>query len=199
MSVPGAADSGFSITNFLSQGLTLGGARPALFNVQFPVLPGYIGIDASTISKLSFTCRASALPAATVGIVEVPYFGRKIKLHGDRTFADWNITVINDEDFLVRAGFEMWNNALNELQSNVENPGNEPLDQYKVDALIAQFGKAGQVIRRYKMIGAWPAAVEAIEVDWESQNQIETFRVTLAYDYWLPDFEQAPNVYLPNT
>jgi hypothetical protein len=52
---------------------------------------------------------------------------------------------------------------------------------------IIQYGKTGQPIRVYNMIGAFPTSVEAIELNWENQSQIETFQVTFAYDYWLPD------------
>jgi hypothetical protein len=45
--------------------------------------------------------------------VPVQYFGRELKFAGNRTFSDWTITVINDEDFTVRNAFERWMNGLN--------------------------------------------------------------------------------------
>lgn len=194
-----APDVGFNISTFKSQGLTLGGARPSLFTVLIPIIPAVVQADPTSTDKLSFTCRAGSLPAAAMGVIEVPYFGRKIKIKGDRTFADWSIQVMNDEDFLVRSMFEKWSNSMNAMESNVEAPGDEPLDAYKTDMLIAQYSKAGQMIRRYKMVGAWPSNVDAIEVDWDTTNQIETFRVTIAYDYWLPDLEVGQNSFLQLT
>ena len=48
----------FNINHFKQQGLTYGGARPALFNVSLTVPTG-IGIDNTTLQKFSFVCRAS--------------------------------------------------------------------------------------------------------------------------------------------
>ena len=62
---------------------------------------------------------------------------------------------------------------------------------YKTDLDVRQFGKNGQVIRRYKIIGAFPTTVDAIDLNWETQNQIETFGVTFSYDYWYPDFAEV--------
>jgi hypothetical protein len=45
--------------------------------------------------------------------VPVQYFGRELKFAGNRTFADWTLNVINDEDFVVRNAFERWMNGLN--------------------------------------------------------------------------------------
>jgi len=36
------------------------------------------------------------------------------------------------------------------------------------------------------LIGAYPTDIGAIALDWDNQNQIETFPVTFAYDYWVP-------------
>jgi hypothetical protein len=77
------AIQGFNIDGFKNNGLTLGGARSSLFSVQL-TLPTSIGTQ-NVAKKFSFSCRAAELPAATIGTVEVPYFGRRIKIAGDRT------------------------------------------------------------------------------------------------------------------
>jgi len=74
--------SGFNISTFKTRGLTLGGARPALFEVYLAI-PDGVAADADSSDKFRFTCRAAQLPAATIGEIEIPYFGRKIKLAGD--------------------------------------------------------------------------------------------------------------------
>lgn len=186
---------GFNIATFKSAGLVLGGARPALFTVQIPIVPAVVGVQSGSTDKFTFTCRAASLPPAQIGIVEIPYFGRHIKLQGDRTFPDWEVTVMNDEDFLVRSMFEKWNNSLNSMEGNVRKSGFSPNETYKTDMLVAQYAKDGSIIRQYKMIGAWPSVVGPIELEWDNQNQIETFGVTIPYDYWEPDFEPT-NPYL---
>ena len=187
--------SGFNISTFKTRGLTLGGARPTLFEVYLTP-PSGIGADAESADKFRFTCSAAQLPAAQIQPIDVGYFGRKIKLQGDRTFGDWQVTVMNDEDFLVRSMFEKWSNALNSLESNVRST-NFSVDEnsYKVDLTVIQYGKAGDLIRAYDIIGAFPTNVDGIALNWDTQNQIETFTVTFAYDYWLPSVEDR-NAYL---
>ena len=176
--------SGFNISNFKHQGLTYGGARPSLFEVYLTI-PTFVAAETGSDTKFRFTCRGAQLPAATVGTIEVGYFGRTIKLAGDRTFADWTVTVMNDEDFLVRSMFEKWSNALNKLEANQRQAyGTE--NDYKAVMNVIQYSKDGNVIRAYDIIGAYPSTVDSIDLNWETTNQVETFGVTFSYDYWLP-------------
>jgi hypothetical protein len=187
--------SGFNISTFKTRGLTMGGARPTLFEVYMTPPPG-IGIDQGSQDKFRFTCRGASLPASTIQSIDVGYFGRKIKVQGDRTFQDWSVTVMNDEDFLVRSMFEKWSNALNRMESNVRDPNfAEEENSYKVDMDVIQYGKDGSLIRQYTIIGGFPTDISEIQLDWDTTNQIETFTVRFAYDYWLPTVEDV-NAYL---
>jgi hypothetical protein len=171
----------FNINDFKSRGLTKGGVRPSLFQVQ--INPN-VGEDAATIDKFVFTCRASEVPAATIDPVNVPYFGRQIKLAGDRTFADWTVTVMNDEDYLVRNMFEDWSNQINQFVGNVKLL---TANSYKsTDATVTQFSKDGTKIRAYQFVGIFPTTVSNMALDWDNTNTIQTFDVTFSYDYWVP-------------
>lgn len=174
----------FNINTFKSQGLVNGGARPSLFDIE---ITGHSGLE-----NLKFVARSSQLPAMTLQSIDVPYFGRKIKIAGDRTFADWSITVMNDEDFKIRARFEEWSNKMNTIISNVNSAGNSP-SSYKGTAIVRQYSKAGKSgdnvtapVRSYRFVGIFPTQIDAINLDWDSVNQIETFDVNFAYDYWEP-------------
>lgn len=184
----------FNVNTFKSQGLQLGGARPSLFEVSIPTLPAGVGAGQAP-TQLTFLARAAQIPAMTIDPIEVPYFGRKVKLAGDRTFADWTITVMNDEDFALRSMFENWSNKINALVSNRNSAGNTPFD-YKVDAYVHQYGKAGReslnskdggIIRSYKFVGLFPTTIDAIALDWDNTNAVQTFDVTFSYDFWEPD------------
>lgn len=168
----------FNINELRSQ-LVFGGAKASLFQVQ-------IFNPATTIADLKtpFMVKASSLPASTLGMVEVPYFGRKVKIAGDRTFEDWNVTVINDEDFLVRNAMEQWSASINAHQGNITSFGSASPLQYKSTALITQFSKTGAAIREYTINGLYPTSVAAIEMAWGTVDEIEEFQVTFAYDWW---------------
>jgi hypothetical protein len=179
----------FNISAFKSNGLVYGGARPSLFNVFMSVPPG-IGIDNVSKDKFRFVCRTAEIPESSVSVIEVPYFGRKIKVAGERAFADWSVSVLNDEDFSVRSMFETWSNAINRLVSNVRDPA-IATENYKVDLDIIQYGKDGSTIRSYQLIGAFPTGIGAIGLNWDSANAIEEFSVNFAYDYWVPLVETS--------
>ena len=165
--------------NEMRAGLALGGARPTLFQVQ---ITNPINNAADAIAP--FVIRSTSLPSSTINPIEIPYFGRKIKIAGDRTFDSWAVTVMNDEDFRVRHTMEVWHNQINSLQTNLNlNADSSPLN-YKSTALVTQYGKSGDTLRRYKFNGIFPAEISTIDLDWDSTDQIETFSVTFAYDWF---------------
>lgn len=179
----------FNIQNFRSSGLPYGGARPALFEVRIATAPP--GVGSNFLKDMILQVRSAELPSSIIQPVEVPYFGRKMKVAGDRVFQDWQITVINDEDFGLRNFFEAWHNKINSLISNRQDSDPDNLLDYKVSAEVLQYGKAGPgddsgVIRAYSFSGIFPVQIDSIPLDWERTNEIEMFNVTLSYDYWTP-------------
>jgi len=166
----------FNINDIRAQ-LTFGGARPSLFQV---IISNPVNSVADL--KLPFLCKAAQMPASTLGLIEVPYFGRKLRMAGDRQFAPWTVTIINDEDFLIRNAMETWNNSINLYQQNITALGSGAPSLYKSQATITQFGKAGELLRTYQFNGLYPESVAAIDVAWASVDEIEEFQVTFQYD-----------------
>jgi len=169
------------------------GARPNLFKVEIPRFPtiagaaGAPGIDtggSTPARKLSFMARASQLPGSTVNQVPVMYFGREVKFSGNRTFADWNMTIINDEDFLIRNSFEAWLAGLNSHSANLRDSRAINNVGYQCDAFITQYSKDGEEIKKYKFVGLFPTDLTPIELDWSSNDTIEEFAVTFSYQWW---------------
>lgn len=171
----------FDIATFRSQ-LQGDGARPNLFEVSMP-FPGIIA-PGNASQKLTFMARTAQLPGSTVGIVPLQYFGREVKLAGNRTFADWTLTVINDEDFSVRKGFEKWMNALNTHAGNRRNSSFKSATSYTSDATVKQYGKTGDTLKEYKFIGMFPNDLAPIDLDWSANDTIEEYTVTLQYQFW---------------
>jgi hypothetical protein len=135
-------------------------------------------------TKLTFMCKTAQLPGSTIGVVPVQYFGRELKFVGNRTFADWTLTVINDEDFIIRNAFERWMNGINSHSLNVRNPVALAPGGYTVDGEVTQFGKTGDQLKRYKFLGLFPTDLTPIDVDWGSNDTIEEFSITLAFQWW---------------
>ena len=175
-----------------------GGVRPNLFNVQinFPdIIPNAAGLGSgsSTLEGLSsFLCRSAALPASTQGLIEVPFRGRFLKIPGDRTFEAWTATFYNTSDFKLRTAFELWINAANKTDENIGTLGFGEIggsttgpENYFSDLIVQQKSKdsSTDILREYHLIGAWPTNVSAINLAYDSNDQIEEFDVEFQYQY----------------
>lgn len=171
----------FNINDFRAS-LVNDGARPSLFEVTM-YLPPILGAGFLT-DNITFRVRASALPGDNMSSIDVPYFGRSIKIAGTRSFPDWSFTIINDENFVARRNLETWLNAINGHVSNLRAPNAVSAASYQADGYVTQFGKAGAVLKRYQMVGSFPTDVSAIDLDWASGDQIEEYQVTFAYQWW---------------
>ena len=167
-----------SITDFKAK-LSGGGARANQFKVTMP-FPGYAQVGGE-IEDLAFLCTSTSLPAMTVATVTVPFRGRDIKIAGDRSFDAWSITVLNDTDFKLRNAFERWQNGINNMSDNegLTNPAD-----YQVDAFVDQLDRNGATIKSYTLRGAHPTTIAAIALAYDTNNAIETFDVTFAYQYF---------------
>ncbi len=167
----------YSIQNIKSN-LVGGGARNCLFKVTFDYPAG---VSAISGEKLQFLCKASQIPASTINKLEVDYMGRKVKLAGNRPeFADWTVTVINDEDFAIRNDLENWMNLMNGHIDNTQRVN--PLD-YKTTGKVTQLSKDGSKLREYNFKGIFPTEIAQIDLSWDSE-ELEEFEVTFSVDWW---------------
>ena len=155
------------------------GARPNLFEVRMTV-PFF---DAA---EFAFKCKSAQIPGETIGVVTVPYFGREVKFAGNRTFADWTVTVINDEDFRIRKGFERWMERINSHVDNVRGTGYDTPQSYVGQATVVQYKKNGNSPSdlQYNFKDIFCTDISAIDLDWGSNDAIEEFTVNFSYSYW---------------
>lgn len=177
----------FNVSVFRSS-LINDGARASLFEVIIPFPTGIFGVVGAGVNNvtadLSFKCRAASLPGDSISSISIPYFGREIKVAGTRSFPTWSITVINDETFNVRNNLEVWMSAMNQHVSNLRAPTFNPPLAYQSDATVIQYGKSGQPIKSYKMVGCFPTEITPIELDWANSDNIEEFGVSWEYQWW---------------
>lgn len=163
--------------NDIRGNLRFGGARPTLFEAR---VVGPNGL----IPNFNFMCRATTLPESTINPITIPYFGRQIKIAGNRTYNDWSVQVMNDEDFAIRDSFERWHSYINSIQSNISAVAPAT---YKTQANVIQYGKDGTALRQYTFVGLYPNSIGNIQLDWSNTGAIEEFNVTFSYDYYVVD------------
>ena len=172
-----------SISDFKSA-LLGGGARPNLFEVELTTLPDAVtGWDAD---GFRFLCKGAQLPPQTIASIDVPFRGRIFKVAGDRTIDPWTVTVINDEDFILRNAFENWTQQIADLSTNIgaTNP-----ESYMTNAKVFQLGrgsvKASEnssgaenvVLKEYEFVDIFPTSVSAIDLSYDTGDTIEEFTV----------------------
>lgn len=152
------------------------GARPTQFSVAItnPINP-------IADIKVPITVKASMIPGWTQGIIELGYKGRKIKIPGDKVYREWTTTVRNDEDFDVRNAIEIWMNAMNHPEDNIATAGSNP-NTYKSQGTVTQTSITGEELRVYQLNGLWPTDIADIPLDWDTNDTVEEFDVTWAFD-----------------
>ena len=156
-----------------------GGVRPNLFQCRvFPPSRKIMGVRG-----FEFHCKGTSMPASTVGNIPVPYHGRQLMVPGDRTFADWTVTVFNDDGMKIRGYFEEWMAAIQDHQ----NPTTTlPIGPYGT-ADIIQLDRTGKEMRTYSITSMYPTEVAAIDLSWDSNDAVEEYAVTFAVNNWFAD------------
>lgn len=168
-----------SILNFKSA-LLGGGARPNQFRAELS-FPGFVSGGSQAARKAQFLCTAASLPGTQLTVAPVFYRGRIVNLAGERVFSNWSITIVNDTDFALHQAFQDWGKQINDPK---ENTGlTNPL-LYTADMGVHQLDRNGVEIKKYKFVDCWPVSVSDIQLDFGSNDQIETFQVEFAYAWW---------------
>ena len=185
-----------TISQFKSK-LKGGGARPNLFEVVFTnanvkAISGNASkTDDFNAEEFSFLCKAASLPASNIAAIDVPFRGRIFKVAGDRTVDTWTVTVINDEDFKIREGFEEWMQLIAHLANN--DGATQPA-AYMHNATVKQLGRGDSasstdssasqtnqaVLKTYKFIDIFPTNISAIDLSYDSGDTIEEYTVEFA-------------------
>ena len=169
-----------------------GGARPNLFEVELTTFPDALkkAWDADTFQ---FMCKSAALPASNIAQIDVPFRGRIFKVAGDRTVDTWTVTVINDENFGLRYGFEAWVEHMAKLSNNI---GATSPAAYMTNATVYQLGRgkeassknnkgdANIVLAQYNFIDIFPTNVSQIDLSYDNGDQIEEFTVEFQVNTW---------------
>ena len=175
-----------NVSQFLQ---TIGqGVKPNMFliDVQFPQS---IALQTEDATLTNILCKSAALPGSNLGVIEVPFRGRTVKIAGDRTFDTWTATFFNDKDFKLRAFFEQWANSINTHEGNTAplfTPNNST--GYTADLGVKQLEKdaseEGAILREYKLHYCFPTNVSPIDLAYDSNDQIEEFTVEWQYSYF---------------
>lgn len=183
----------FQITQF-QKALNSAGARSSLFEVS--VTGGIVPTtneSGDTKVKINedmrFRCRATTIPGLTVTPIVTTYKGRELKIPGEMEFADWSVTIMNDNGSKVRRALERWmaiinahgDNAMKDTLLTANDAGTYP---WTGTASVTQFDKAGSSTHVYSMVNCWPTSIDPIDVSYDNTGTIQEYGATFALDYW---------------
>ncbi len=178
-----------SIDNFL--GKIQQGVKPNMFEVEI-AFPNNFAINNPDLQLTNLLCKSTNLPGSNLGVIEVPFRGRTVKIAGDRTFDNWSGTFFNDKDFKVRGFFEEWSQLINTHEENTAprfTPQSDTDVGYMATLKVHQLEKnatepGGSIIRTYEFKHAFPTSVSSIDLAYDSTDQIEEFTVEFQMSYW---------------
>ena len=168
----------FSIDTFRQK--LNGGSKANLFKIEIQVNE-IGGIDGVDLNDLTILCKSGAIPAFTLGIIEVPFRGRRIKIPGDRTYADWTATFVNDDSQNIRKSFDNWMNNI--INVDGENSLRDSTSSYRCTIVVNQLRPDGTTARTYELYDAFPTDVSAIDLSYDTTDAVQEFTVTFQYHY----------------
>lgn len=166
----------FNVERFKSA-LTNGGLRPNQFAVQLS-FPTYVSGGSFAVTRSPFLVNIAELPGSTINPATVLYRGREVLFSGDRTFAPWTITVLNDSQLSIRNAIESWMIGMEDLQTKI---GRLNSAEYQRNIDIFQLDRNGAVLKSYVLRDAFPIDLSPVALDFGANDQISTFNVTWRY------------------
>jgi len=193
------ANEFFNINTFRSN--LNSGSRANLFKCSITGLPNQVNDPQKLLSaggNFSFLCRSAAIPAYSLGIIEVPFRGRRIKIPGDRTYAEWTVTVLNDEQQGMRQVFDNWLKFIND-PDGTKRIREETGDNYRCTVVIDHLKGDGNTSRKYSLIDAFPTDVSPIDLSYDTTDAIQEFTVTFQYHFVHTDGDGVTTTTVPTT
>ena len=174
----------FTVSSFKSNlASQSGGARPSLYRVDI----NGKNRGLSFTNNENLLVKATSIPSANIAPLTVNYAGRAYKWNGFRTYDNWTVTVINDENFWARNRMMWWMRNMAGKFDGERNTGfGDQLigrNWFDGDATVEQLSTSGKVLQTYKFQYLWPTEIAGIPVDWAS-DALQEYTVTFAYDYW---------------
>lgn len=156
--------------------------RFEVFGMNFPAQAGGGNID-------TFHAYAFNLPQVAIGQIPVDYRGRRVYIPGDRDYAEWTLTILDDNagnGATIYPAFQDWQNAINGHVTNESSFGgtDAAASAGRQNWTIKHMDYDGSTtLKTINLVGCWPVALGAVALSAGSRDELVTFDVTIRYDY----------------
>ena len=130
--------------------------------------------------------KGGAIPAKTIGTIEVWTQGRKLVVAGDATFENtWTLTFWNTQDHALRDAFDNWLLYIDDMEAHSRGAVNH-VDYMTEKAQIHQLNTTdNSMMAQYEFRNLWPTGISAIDMADDQQDTITEFSVDFAYSHWV--------------
>jgi len=157
------------------------GARPNKYRIHIDGLSKGKAIGAP---KLDALVKATSIPEASIGVIEVWNQGRKLPIAGDKSYSNtWDLTFYNTEDLDIRASIEEWMKKIDDVEKHTR----EYLynNDYMVDTMkLEQLDGKNQVKTTWTLYNVWPSNISSVEYADDSADTVSEFTVTFTFSHW---------------
>jgi len=153
-----------------------GGARQYLFQVIF-TMPADVVPERPDLTP--YYVRTSSLPESSYEDVTVPYPGYSFKMAGNRTYADWTVSLTVDKEASILQQFQDWQNLIYNPRTHVYTGATT----YMQNQMLQLLGPDLYPTKTYTLYRAWPKVLGNIQLDYAS-TELVTMDITFAYQYY---------------
>lgn len=158
------------------------GARANKYRIMLGAPVGPTGEDVliDTLGK------AGAIPAKTIGQIEIWTQGRKLVVAGDATFENaWNLTFWNTQDHHLRDTFDKWLLYIDDMEAHSRGADTHESYMTEVAKIIQLNTTDNSEMATYEFRNLWPTGISAMDMGDDQQDSITEFSVDFAYSHWV--------------
>jgi hypothetical protein len=154
------------------------GARPNKYRIKLNHLGGGPSDD-----QMDILCKASSIPEATIGVIDVYNQGRKLPIAGDKSYGStWDVTFYNTQALDIRNAFENWMRNIDDVESHYRNW--QYNGEYMVDMQVEQLDGQNNTTSAYKLYNCWPSNITSVDLADDSNDTVSEFTVTITFSHW---------------
>jgi hypothetical protein len=152
-----------------------GGTRPNRFEIT-ATMPNGEPID-------TFHSYAFNLPEIAIGEIPVNYRGRTVYIPGDRDYAPWNITILDDRNSEIYTGLQEWQNKINDHEKNTSEIGYETGNRGEWKIRHLDTDDSVPFLKEFTLVGCWLTGIGPVQLNAAEKNALLTFNATVRFDY----------------
>lgn len=128
--------------------------------------------------ELRFMLVSFPLPKETTEQSEINYFNQTIKVAGKTTFDNTTMVLRDAISFDTERRFLNWRKRVYDPKTGLMGLAAD----YKSSAIVTEYTPNKEQLRRWKIIGAWPAGIDYGDLTYDDGG-FKDLSVTICYDY----------------